>query len=72
VRNKIAELQLSLNSFWNRLLDVSVLEMKVFLDLIINIGIIPLPNSTGYWSSEWTTQVKYHGDVSSQHPIAHV
>jgi hypothetical protein len=30
VRDKIAELQLSLSSVWNRLLDVSVLKMKVF------------------------------------------
>jgi hypothetical protein len=39
VRHKISELQLSLRSIWSRWSDVSVPEMKVFLDLIIDMGL---------------------------------
>jgi hypothetical protein len=44
---------------------VSVPEVKVFLGLIINLGLIPLPNAKDQWSSEWTTQLKFFGDVMS-------
>jgi hypothetical protein len=37
---------------------VSVPEM-VFLGLIINIGLMPLPDIKDYWSSEWITQIKF-------------
>jgi hypothetical protein len=37
--------------------------MKVFLGIIINMGLLPLPDIKDYWSSEWTTQIKYFGDV---------
>jgi hypothetical protein len=43
-RHKISELQLSPRSIWSRWSDVSVTEMKAFLCLIINMGLIPLPD----------------------------
>jgi hypothetical protein len=43
MRDKIAELHLSPRSIWNRWSDVSVPEMKAFLGLIINMGLIALP-----------------------------
>jgi hypothetical protein len=45
---------------------VSVPEMKAFIGLIINTGIVLLPDIKDYWSSEWTTQVTFVGDVMSR------
>jgi hypothetical protein len=41
-RHKIPELQLGLRSIWSRWSDVSVPEMKAFLGLIINMGLMLL------------------------------
>jgi hypothetical protein len=45
---------------------VSVPEMKAFLGLIINIGLMPLPDIKDYWFSEWITQIKFFGNVMSR------
>jgi hypothetical protein len=45
---------------------VSVPEVKAFLGLIINISLISLPDTKDYWSSEWTIQIKFVGDVMSR------
>jgi hypothetical protein len=45
---------------------VSVPEMKAFLGLIINMGLMPLPDIKDYWSSEWTTEIKFFGDIMSR------
>jgi hypothetical protein len=65
-RHKISELQLSLRSIWYRWSNVSVPEMKAFLGLIINKGLMPSPDIKDYWSSEWITQIKFFGDVMSR------
>jgi hypothetical protein len=65
-RHKISELQLSPRSIWSRWSDVLVPEMKVFLGLIINMGLMPLPDIKDYWSSEWITQIKCFCDVLSR------
>jgi hypothetical protein len=65
-RNKILELQLSSRSIWSMWFDVSVPEMKAFLCLIINMGLMPLPDIKDYWSSEWITQIKFFCDVMSR------
>jgi hypothetical protein len=45
---------------------VSVPEMKAFLGLIINMGLIPFPpDIKDYWSSDWATQIKLFGDIMS-------
>jgi hypothetical protein len=59
VRHKILELQLSQRSNWSRWSDVSVPEMKAFLGLIVNIGLMPLPDIKDYWSNEWITEIKF-------------
>jgi hypothetical protein len=51
-RHKISERQLSLRSIWSRWSDVSIPEMKAFLGLIINMGLMPLLDIKDYWSSE--------------------
>jgi hypothetical protein len=43
---------------------VSVPEMKAFLGLIINMGLMPLPDIKDNWSSEWITH-KIFCDVMS-------
>jgi hypothetical protein len=65
-RHKTAELQLSPWSTWSRWSDVSVLAVKAFLDLTINMGLIPLPHIKDYWSNERKTQIKFFGDVISR------
>jgi hypothetical protein len=75
VRHKISEFQLSPRSIWNSWSDVSVPEMKESLGLIINMinmGLMPLPNIQDYWSSEWTTQVHFFGDVISRVCFLHI
>jgi hypothetical protein len=55
-RHKIAKLQLSQWSIWSRWSDdVSVPEVKSFLGVIINMGLIPLHDIKDYWSSERKT-----------------
>jgi hypothetical protein len=65
VRHTISELQLSPRSIWSRWSDVSVPEM-VFLGVIINMVLMPLPDVKVYCSSEWITQIKFFGDVMSR------
>jgi hypothetical protein len=48
-RHKISELQLSPRSIWSRRSDVSVPEMKAFLGLIINMGLMSLPDIKDYY-----------------------
>jgi hypothetical protein len=45
---------------------VSVHEVKPFLGVIINVGLIPLPDIKSYWSSERKTQVTFFGDIMSR------
>jgi hypothetical protein len=40
--------------------------MMEFLGLIINMGLMPLPDIKDYWSSEWITQITFSGDVISR------
>jgi hypothetical protein len=54
-RDKIAELRRSPRFICSRWSDVSVPETNVFLGLIINMGLIPLPDIKDYWSTEGTT-----------------
>jgi hypothetical protein len=54
-RHKISELHRSQRSIWSRWSDVSVPEIREFLGLIINMGLMPLPDVKDYWSSEWIT-----------------
>jgi hypothetical protein len=62
-RHKISELLLSPRSIWSRWSDMSVPEMKAFLGLIINMGLMILRDIKDYWSSEWITQIKFFGDI---------
>jgi hypothetical protein len=64
-KEKISKLQPSPTSIWNKWTDVCVTEMNAFLGIIINMGLIPLPDIKN-WSSEWTTQIKFFGDVMSR------
>jgi hypothetical protein len=44
---------------------VSVPEAQSFLGIIINMGLIPLPNIKDHWSSNRKTQI-FFGDVMSK------
>jgi hypothetical protein len=45
---------------------VSVPEVKEYLGLTTNLGLIPLPNIKDHWSSEWKTQIKFFGHIMSR------
>jgi hypothetical protein len=62
----ISEFQLHSRSIWSRWSELSVPEVKAFLGLIINTGLIPLPDIKDYWSSERKTQIKCFGDIISR------
>jgi hypothetical protein len=64
-RQTISEFQLSPRSIWSSWSDVSVPEMKAFLGLNINMGLMSLPDIKDYGSSEWITH-KNFGDVMSR------
>lgn len=55
-RDKIAKLQLRLGSIWNKWSEVCITKIKASLGLIINTGIILLPDIEDYQSCKWTTQ----------------
>jgi hypothetical protein len=65
-RHRITELQLSPWSMLSSWSDVSVPEMKLFLGLIINMGLTPLPDIKDYWSSERKTQIQFFGIVMTR------
>jgi hypothetical protein len=54
MKDAIVGLQLSLKSIQNRCSDVSVPKMKALLSLVINVGLIPLPDTktTGLMSGQ--------------------
>lgn len=65
-REKISKLQLSPRSIWHKWSDVNLIEMRAFLGLVINMGLISLPDIKDYWSGDWTTNIKFFGDVMSR------
>jgi hypothetical protein len=40
--------------------------VMAFLYIIINMGLMPLPDMKDYWCSEWITQIQFFGDVMSR------
>jgi hypothetical protein len=58
--NSIVRKQLSLRSVWSTWKDVTVTEFWWFLaTVIMNMGIIWLPNMKDYWSQEWSYRVPF-------------
>jgi hypothetical protein len=66
VKEKISKLQPSPGLIWNKWTDVCDTEMKAFLGIIINMGLIPLPDIKESWSIQWMTRIKFFGDVMSR------
>jgi hypothetical protein len=65
--NSIASKQLSLRSISSTWKDVTVTEFWCFLaTLIINTGIIGLPNMKDYWSQEWSYHVPFFNYIFSR------
>ena len=46
--------------------DVSATEMRAFLALILNMGIIQLPEIEDYWKTSWTSEIPFYGRVMSR------
>jgi hypothetical protein len=62
-KERISNLQLSSRSIWSKWHEVTTIEIKAFLGIVINMGMIPLPDMKDYWSNEWTTEIKFFCDV---------
>ncbi|XP_046828679.1 piggyBac transposable element-derived protein 4-like isoform X2 [Vespa crabro] len=62
-RSKIAKRVLSERSIWNTWKDLTVSEMKAFLGLILNMGIVRLSNIQDYWSKEEEFQVPFFSKI---------
>jgi hypothetical protein len=63
MRERVSNLQLTPRSIWSKWHDVTGIEIRAFLDIIINMGMIPLPDMKDYWSNERTTEVKFFRDI---------
>ena len=64
--SKISDKQLGPQSVWKTWREVSPHEIRVFLGLIINMGLVSIPEIKDYWSSNWLTQIKFFGDIISR------
>jgi hypothetical protein len=63
----IVSKQLSPRSIWSTWKDVTVTEFWCFLaTVIINMGIIGLPNMKDYWSREWSYHVPFFNYIFSR------
>jgi hypothetical protein len=65
--NSTVSKQLSTRSIWSTWKDVTVTEFWCFLaSVIINMGIIGLPNMKDYWSQEWSYHVPFFNYIFSR------
>ena len=52
-------MQITSNSLYSNWKDVTTDEMKAFIALILNMGIIQLPNLKDYWSTSENTNIPF-------------
>jgi hypothetical protein len=62
-KEKIASKTVSRFSIWHEWYDVVEEEMLAFLGLIINVGVIHLPDVKDYWSQQFVCRVPFFGEV---------
>ncbi|KAK1336349.1 hypothetical protein QTO34_004155 [Cnephaeus nilssonii] len=58
-RHKISQKELSQRSTWNNWKDVTIEEMKAFLGVILNMGVLNHPNLQSYWSMDFESHVPF-------------
>ncbi|KAK1330555.1 hypothetical protein QTO34_010745 [Cnephaeus nilssonii] len=56
-RHKISQKELSQRSTWNNWKDVTIEEMKAFLAVILNMGVLNHPNLQSYWSMDFESHI---------------
>ncbi|KAK1343329.1 hypothetical protein QTO34_016108 [Cnephaeus nilssonii] len=56
-RHKISQKELSQRSTWNNWKDVTIEEMKAFLGVILNMGVLNHPNLQSYWSMDFESHI---------------
>ena len=57
---------LSVHSRFKKWMPVTVLEMYGFLALIINMGIITVPEISSYWNTSWTSNIPFFNSAFSR------
>ncbi|CAK9832757.1 PiggyBac transposable element-derived protein 4 [Anthophora retusa] len=62
-RAKIARKNISVHSTWNTWVDVTKAEISAFLEVILNMGTIPLPNLKEYWSTARNAKIPYFAEI---------
>ena len=63
---KISSMALSAHSLYRNWKPVSVEEMKGFIAVILNMGIIQLSNPKDYWATDYTTNLPFFRSVFSR------
>ncbi|KAK1330540.1 hypothetical protein QTO34_010730 [Cnephaeus nilssonii] len=58
-RHKISQKELSQRSTWNNWKDVTIEEMKAFLGVILNMGVLNHPNLQSYWSMDFESHIPF-------------
>ncbi|KAK1339889.1 hypothetical protein QTO34_018449 [Cnephaeus nilssonii] len=58
-RHKISQKELSQQSTWNNWKDVRIEEMKAFLGVILNMGVLNLPNLQSYWFMDFESHIPF-------------
>ena len=53
-------------SIFHKWQPVTVAEMEGFLAIILNMGLINLPNIQDYWSTAWTSQVPFFSSIMTR------
>ena len=58
--------QLSRGSRWNKWKPVTVQEMRAVMAIIINMGIMSIPDLEAYWKTSWECYIPFFHDVMSR------
>ena len=66
-RHRIAEKEntgrLTEKSRWRKWRDVIVAVVKLVLAVIINMGLVQIPELEGYWKASWESYIPFFHDV---------
>ncbi|KAK2588065.1 hypothetical protein KPH14_004130 [Odynerus spinipes] len=62
-RLKMSKRVLSERSVWNTWKDLTIFEMKAFLGIVLNMGIVRLSNIQDYWSNEEEFKVPFFSKI---------
>lgn len=71
-RHKISQKELSQRSTWNNWKDVTIEEMKAFLGVILNMGVLNHPNLQSYWSMDFESHIQFFRCFQKRKVLANI